>query len=449
MSDGLQVPVAPIPERADQLIHHDPNHFLELGPPFGGHVHVHRATVLRAPGPGDEAFRLQLVQEAGDVARRYPHRVGELPRGRPAPHDQRPQEDLPAQRDASARIVRSDPAHERAKGEPQRVPRLLDQLAPGTLLRHGSPKEGPHKKLTDGTVLSNLELSHYMGPRTMGTAGGKGAVQPGRVPKRPRGAPTSRPAGDTEVPLLGPALRLPIPRRYEFPFLDRRQETPTAITVRFSTEGTEFQYLSNQAIRLVLPEVSDPYGPARTFSLSSSPSEPGLIAVTTKMTGSPYKEALSRLRPGDRVTVLGPVGDLLFNPRRPAVFVAGGIGVTPFRGMLRFAVDTGATQPIRMLYSARVPEEFAFREELDALAKAHGQARIHYTVTRPTDSRRPWRGRTGRIDIPWIREVSQALDRPKFYVAGLPEMANETVQRLRVELGIPEDDLEYEYFGGY
>jgi len=102
-----------------------------------------------------------------------------------------------------------------------------------------------------------------------------------------------------------------------------------------------------------------------------------------------------------------------------------------------------------MLYSARVPEEFAFREELDALAKAHGQARIHYTVTRPTDSRRPWRGRTGRIDIPWIREVSQALDRPKFYVAGLPEMANETVQRLRVELGIPEDDLEYEYFGGY
>lgn len=288
-----------------------------------------------------------------------------------------------------------------------------------------------------------------MGLGMMGSAEDKGAVQPNRAPKGRRGSSAPETAGDAEVPLLGPPLRLPIPRRYEFPFLDRRQETPTAITVRFSTEGTEFQYLSNQAIRLVLPEVSDPYGPARTFSLSSSPSEPGAIAVTTKMTGSPYKEALNRLRPGDRVTVLGPVGDLLFNPRRPAVFVAGGIGVTPFRGMLRFAVDTGATQPIRMFYSARVPEEFAFRKELDALARAHRQARIQYTVTRPTESPQPWPGRTGRIDIPWIREVSERLDRPKFYVAGLPEMASETVQRLKSELGIPEEDLEYEYFGGY
>ncbi|MCI4352408.1 MAG: oxidoreductase [Thermoplasmata archaeon] len=242
---------------------------------------------------------------------------------------------------------------------------------------------------------------------------------------------------------------LPIPRRYEFSFLDSRQETPASMTFRFSTEGTEFQFLSNQAIRLVLPRVDDPYGPARSFSLSSSPSERGLIAVTAKMTGSPYKEGLKYLRPGERVLVMGPLGDLLFNPDRPAVFIAGGIGVTPFRGMLRFAADTGATQPIRLLYSARVPEEFAFREELDALVKAHPQFRVHYTVTRPQESQERWRGRTGRIDIPWIRKVSGELRRPKFYVVGLPEMASETVQRLKSEMGIPEEDLEYEYFGGY
>ncbi len=123
------------------------------------------------------------------------------------------------------------------------------------------------------------------------------------------------------------------------------------------------------------------------------------------MTGSPFKEALRGLKPGQTATVMGPLGDLLFNPKRPAVFLAGGIGVTPFRGMLRYAADIGATEPVRMLYSARVPEEFAFRAELESLAAAHPQFQIHYTVTRPGDSPRSWEGRTGRIDIPWVREI--------------------------------------------
>lgn len=239
------------------------------------------------------------------------------------------------------------------------------------------------------------------------------------------------------------------PRRYQFSFVSSHAETPTATTFTFSTAGTDFNFRSNQAIRLGLPHVEDPWGPARTFSLSSSPSELDRIAVTVKMTGSPYKEGLRALRPGDAVTAIGPLGDLLYDPSRDSLFIAGGIGVTPFRGMIRFAADLPQHRRVRLLYSARVPEEFAFKGELDALARSDPQTEVRYTVTRPSDSTGSWSGRTGRVDEPWIRQGLEGLEHPKVLVVGLPEMAEEILALLRSRLGFSEDDLEYEYFRGY
>ncbi len=221
------------------------------------------------------------------------------------------------------------------------------------------------------------------------------------------------------------------------------------MTFRFSTEGTEFAYLSNQAVRLALPGVDDPWGAVRSFSLSSSPSEAGHIAVTCKITDTPFKQALSRLRPGDPAEVVGPLGAFLFDGTRPSVFLAGGIGISPFRGMLRYAADTGNVEEKRLLYSARVPEELVFRTELEQLANSSPQVQVHYTLTRPSDSEQPWNGRVGRINAGWIREVAESLDRPRYYVAGLPEMVGEVVRILGEVLTIPEDDIDYEMFRGY
>ena len=241
----------------------------------------------------------------------------------------------------------------------------------------------------------------------------------------------------------------PIPGRYELRFVDSRRETPTVTTFRFSTNGTGFRYRSNQAIRLVLPGVDDPRGPARTFSLSSSPTETGTIAVTAKMTGSPYKEALHALQPGAPALAFGPLGDLFYDPTRSSLFIAGGIGITPFRGMLRYAVDTGGTEPIVLLYSARVPEEFAFRDEIDRLARGRPALQVRYTVTRPSESRQSWPGRVGRIDEGWIEDALAALRRPKVYAVGLPQMVIEMLNLLKSRFGVSEDDLEYEFFRGY
>ena len=242
---------------------------------------------------------------------------------------------------------------------------------------------------------------------------------------------------------------LPIPARFVLPLLATRRESPSSMTFRFSTKGTGFRYLSNQAIRLSLPGVDDPWGAARTFSLSSSPSESGEIAVTCKISDTPFKQALSRLTPGETAQVFGPLGSFLFEETRPCVFIAGGIGVTPFRGMLRYAADTGVRTSLTLLYSARVPEELVFRAELDDLARSRPNIRVHYTVTRPAESPTPWPGRVGRIDRQWIEATSTPSEHPRFYVAGLPEMVEATVGSLTGALGVPADDIDYELFRGF
>jgi glycine betaine catabolism B len=249
--------------------------------------------------------------------------------------------------------------------------------------------------------------------------------------------------------LGNPASGLTKPRRFVLPLLESRRESPTSMTFRFSTEGTGFHYLSNQAVRLALPGVDDPWGAVRSFSLSSSPSEPGFISITCKISDTPFKQALARLSPGATAEVFGPLGHFLYDRTRPSVFIAGGIGITPFRGMLRYAADTGVSTPRRLLYSARTPEEFVFRAELDELSRTSPHFQVHYTVTRSSESTTPWNGRVGRIDEAWIRKVAQPLDHPKYFVAGLPEMVDEMVSILGESLSVPEDDIDYEVFRGY
>ncbi|MCI4372194.1 MAG: hypothetical protein L3K02_00900 [Thermoplasmata archaeon] len=242
---------------------------------------------------------------------------------------------------------------------------------------------------------------------------------------------------------------LPRPQRVVLPLLESRRESPTAMTFRFATKGSGFEYLSNQAIRLSLPGVDDPWGAVRTFSLSSSPSETDAIAVTCKITDTPFKQALSRLVPGDTAEVVGPLGSFLFDGARPSVYIAGGIGISPFRGMLRYAADTGSSSEKRLLYTARVPEELIFRSELDQFARSSPQVRVEYSITRPSESGETWNGRVGRISADWIREVAAPFERPLFYVAGLPEMVQGVVATLGGALSIPEEDIDYEMFRGY
>jgi ferredoxin-NADP reductase len=173
------------------------------------------------------------------------------------------------------------------------------------------------------------------------------------------------------------------------------------------------------------------------------------LSITTKLTGSPYKERLGSMAAGDMAYAMGPIGHFILEERYPALMVAGGVGISPFRGMIRYAADRGLAKRIALLYSARTPDEFVFRRELDEIAEAWGNPDIVYTVTRPHDARAHWSGRTGRIDDALVRETATKLGDPTYYICGTPGMVDEMIDLLRRKLGVPRERLRVETFMGY
>jgi ferredoxin-NADP reductase len=181
------------------------------------------------------------------------------------------------------------------------------------------------------------------------------------------------------------------------------------------------------------------------MSLASSPTRPHL-EYAVRLSDSPYKRTFAALRPGDGVALFGPIGDFVLRETRPAVFLAGGIGITPLKGMAEYAADKALSIPVRLVYSSRTEEEIAYRAEIEALQNQNPQFRVLHTLTRSTGD--GWQGLTGRIDRKLVEAASNGLVDPVYYICGAPGMVEGTWQLLR-DLGVPEDDIEYEAFHGY
>ena len=191
----------------------------------------------------------------------------------------------------------------------------------------------------------------------------------------------------------------------------------------------------------------DPRRGSRSFTIASASSEPHVMITTRMRDVSLFKGRLASLRPGDRIAGKGPLGRfVLHEGDAPAVFLAGGIGVTPFRAMIRDEIDAGREVPITLLTSDRVPTAIPFRDEMDGWASRIGWLRIERTVTRPPAS--GWDGHVGRMDAAWIRDVASDLDRAIAYVAGPPGFVA-SIGSILESLHLPKDRIVGEAFIGY
>lgn len=184
----------------------------------------------------------------------------------------------------------------------------------------------------------------------------------------------------------------------------------------------------------------------RPMSLASSPTRPTL-EYAVRVSDSQYKRAFASLIPGDEVRVQGPYGDFVLEENRPAVLIAGGIGITPLKGMAEYASDKHLSVPVTLLYSNRSEDDIAYRDELEKLENSNPQFRILHTVTGGL-VRKDWQGSLGRIDRRQILEATHDLEKPVFYVCGKPGMVTEMLNVLS-ETGVPEADMRVEAFRGY
>jgi len=194
----------------------------------------------------------------------------------------------------------------------------------------------------------------------------------------------------------------------------------------------------------------DGKGSRRHFSIASSPTEPDIV-VAARFTPplSRYKEVLMGMRPGSVVTS-GELGGDFVLPRDPGVkllFIAGGIGITPFRSMIRYLVDTGDKRDAVLLYSNYRNDEIVFRDVLCQAERAIG-LRVVHTLTEPASVPKGWDGCVGFIDSDMLRAEVPDLGSRRVYVSGSPGMVNAMKRELRLA-GVRRASIRTDYFPGY
>ncbi len=219
-------------------------------------------------------------------------------------------------------------------------------------------------------------------------------------------------------------------------------------------------YRPGQYFNITIPKLIHPddRGGTRDFSLSSSPTEGDLIRITTRIRpDSAFKMTLDTLKIGDTITGEGPNGSYILDEQRQGehVLIAGGIGITPFRSMIKYNIDKKLTDiKLHLIYSNSFPEEITFRDELVEWDKSHENITVDMTITHPEESKAQWTGLTGRIDASMISRLTLAphslgeVGSPTYWLCGPPAMVDAMEEAIN-KLHIPQERIMVEKFSGY
>jgi ferredoxin-NADP reductase len=231
---------------------------------------------------------------------------------------------------------------------------------------------------------------------------------------------------------------------------DRRQVAERTMAFQFE-KPEDFTFKAGQSIDMTLinPPETDDEGNGRAFSIASAPDEP-LLLVATRMRNTAFKRLLAALPIGSQVKIDGPFGNLVLhnNQARAAVFLAGGIGITPFRSILLRAAREHLPYRLFLFYSNRRREDAPFIQELEALQRQNANYTFVPTMTENRQSDCSWQGEMGRIDRPLLARHLKSVESPIYYMAGPPGMVR-AMRTLLNRMGIDDDDIRTEEFVGY
>jgi len=238
--------------------------------------------------------------------------------------------------------------------------------------------------------------------------------------------------------------------RFTTHLIDRTEVADGTLAFAFDRPAG-FEFVAGQYLTLTLPDplYNDEKGATRTFSIASPPHEAGRLVIATRMTGSALKRSLAAAPLGTPVSLFGPAGDFTLGPDpAPAVFIAGGIGITPFRSMLRDAAARGRPHPITLIYSNRTPEGAPYHVELARLAKAYAALTYVPTMTEADKSKQPWDGERRLVSADFLRDHVGDMAAPIFYLAGPPGLVAAATQTV-FAAGADPAHIRAEEFSGY
>jgi ferredoxin-NADP reductase len=223
-------------------------------------------------------------------------------------------------------------------------------------------------------------------------------------------------------------------------------ELPDTKTIRLQwPDGHNPEFLTGQFITVYWPDTP---GYKRAYSLSSCALDRGAYEVTVKRDGKMGTRIVDWAKAGDTLFVLPPAGKFLpvLEPDKHLICIAGGSGVTPFRGFVREATARKLETKITVLYSVRTTNDIIFKQEFHELSLQNPNFNFYVTCTR-LNVGDPWNGHRGRIDAAWIKEHLHDLPNTVFYACGPNALVEATEELVLHGLNVPKAQMKTEKWG--
>ena len=230
---------------------------------------------------------------------------------------------------------------------------------------------------------------------------------------------------------------------------EKREVAKGTLFVTFDLQDEVVEFKPGQYFFVTLPDVGhrDEKGLRRHISVVTSPNEKGVLGLATRMRDTAFKRTLAELEVGAEVEVEPPRGRFMLpdDTSRQLVFVAGGIGITVFRSMLRYIAEEQLPYRVTLFYSNRDRESTAFLDELVELDRELAGFRLVLTMTDDPG----WDGESRKIDGQFFEEYLEGdLNQYTFLVAGPPGMT-EAMEKALGEAGVKEENVIAEGYTGY
>jgi len=224
------------------------------------------------------------------------------------------------------------------------------------------------------------------------------------------------------------------------------QETPLVKVFRIELpKDTEINFYPGQFFMVSF--VNDPeIKTSRAYSIASSPLNKGYLEIALDKVG-PFTTKLFAMKEGDFLKFKGPYGKFYFSEemKNNLVLIAGGTGITPLMGIIRYCNDKKSSNKIKFIYSVRTPHDIIYKDELEKIKKSNLDFDYIVTVTRP-NSEHDWKGRIGRINEDLLKQNIKDIEGSLCFLCGPKEFVHSIVEVLE-SLGAKKEQIKTDVWG--
>ena len=185
---------------------------------------------------------------------------------------------------------------------------------------------------------------------------------------------------------------------------------------------------------------------SRAYSIASSPLNKKYLEIGLDKVG-PFTTKLFAMKEGDLLKFKGPYGKFYFNEymKNNLVLIAGGTGITPLMGIIRYCYDKKLSNKIKFFYSVRTPHDIIYRDELEKIKKSNKNFDYVITVTRP-NAEHNWKGRIERIDMDLLKQNIEDVENSIYFLCGPKGFVHSLIEMLE-SLGVKKEQIKTDIWG--